>query len=207
MSTSPESLKHQDHPSPEGVEDTQPREPWVLKLSRWGKAFVAAAGGRSARERKRFAERGDEERLSWVGTVAYLALLISALLMLRTVRQLHGEDEPLSDAGLLTIMAALLVVFAAVRRIVATLVGVTRGEARERDLWRADRILFWGLLLLFLPVWIAHEMLGFEKAEAMVVLTVMTALLVIGPVTEWARNDGVWSLVKERRAKKIAERE
>lgn len=103
----------------------------------------------------------------------------------------------LPEGGLLLILVGLMGSFAGVRRLVAVWgAKVTRGQVRERDLWRGDRILLGGVLLLLLPALIAVHMLGFDTAQTTTMLTVATALLIIGPVTEWARNDGVWPLLK-----------
>ena len=119
-----------------------------------------------------------------------------------------SPEEVLSDGTMLVILAGMMGVFAAVRRLVAVWgAKVKRGQVRDRDLWRGERILFAGGLLIFAVALIAVYGFGVEQVEATTTFSVAAALLIIGPITAWARNDGVWPLLKaqiDRRAKQYA---
>lgn len=119
-----------------------------------------------------------------------------------------SPEEVLSDGTMLVILAGMMGLFAAVRRLVAVWgARVTPGQVRERDLWRGERILFAGGLLILAVALIAVYCFGVDRVEATTTFSVAAALLIIGPITAWARNDGVWPLLKaqiDRRAKQYA---
>ena len=204
MSTEPEE---QQRPKRTIAERARP---WVLRFRALLKridARICRWFARQWQDYRGWETREDAPVLRWWQTLQALAwFFFCGPLLILLAWALH-DDGVLSEAGLLLIMVGLMGTFAAVRRLVAAWVArVTRGQVRERDLWRGDRILLYGVVLLMAPSLIAVYVMKFETAQTTTVLTVATALLIIGPATEWARNDGVWPLVKERLDRAAAKR-
>lgn len=117
---------------------------------------------------------------------------------------LPEEGEPLTAVGLLLLALALVCVFIGARRLRAVFfLEVTRAQIKEHDLWRGERLLLVGALLLSLPAILADELLGIADIAGADAFVVMIALMVIGPVSFWVGPN--WGALSEiRRAKKEA---
>lgn len=154
---------------------------------------------------------------SWWGLWHFTAgvlWIVFGLCLIIFAGVIPGEDEPMTAVGLLILALALVCMFIGVRRVRAVFfLEVTRAQIKEHDLWRGERLLLIGGLLLGLPAILADQLLGFTEIAGADAFVVMIALMVIGPVSFWAGpNWGVlWEIRKvnkeAKKARRVAARE
>lgn len=111
------------------------------------------------------------------------------------------EGSPLyADMGLVIIALSLVGIVAAGHRVlVACFLDITRGEVKEHNLWRAERLFLAGMALLVAAGSVAGYVLGAPAARIFELFFVVLALLVIGPLTVWAgQGRGLLSRFKPR---------
>lgn len=105
-----------------------------------------------------------------------------------SVRALYSPEESdlLPDTGVFLVVIVGVTAFIVLRRFVAVWVArVTYEEVREHDLWRGERYFLTGGVGLYLFALAVVHVFGFSRVENSMLFTVLVAVMVVSPLTEW----------------------
>lgn len=131
-------------------------------------------------------DRDKPIRKWWHVTVLILWLIFGIAILVLAKEAGGRKIDPLPEVSLLLIVIALVFFWGVARRAYAIFRGdITRGEAKEHDLWHGERLFLVGLAGLIVAAGVSEFCLGLPVVDARGLLEVLGALLVIAPVSVW----------------------
>lgn len=162
-------------------------------------------GGESRKRVEDRAIRGRDVLIAYMVGVFFWGA--SGVGVFAVVRELLPEKagEPMPASGLFLILVGLMCFFIVLRWLfLLFVVGVTKAEIAEHDLWLGERRLVVGGVVTALPMLMAVFVFDADFVEGAAWLYVVGALLIIAPVTAWF-GDARGAVGRIRKARRVAD--